>query len=440
MNGNGTRGRILVIGGGISGITAAVEASEAGAEVVLVEREAFVGGRVAALNEYFPKLCPPSCGLEINVRRIKTSPRIRVLTLSEVEKVTGEPGSYRATIRKNPRYVRDNCTACGACVDACPVERPDAYNLGMGTTRAVYLPHDMAYPFRFAIDDSVCPGESCGKCVPACPFDAIDLGMEPETLELDVSSVIWATGWSPPDAEKIEGLGFGTHPDIITNVMMERLAAPAGPTGGVIRKRSDGEPIRSIAFVQCAGSRDENYLRQCSGVCCMASLKQARYVRAQYPDADIYVFYIDIRAPGRLEDFYQASQEDEKLHLIKGKVAKVTPLPDGGIEVMAEDTLSGGRVHQAVDMVVLATGMAPVGAGGTEVEGGLRTDDFGFFTVEQPQAGLLAAGCARQPLDVAACVRDATGAALKALSFCGAGRESRGADAQAPAFSEAGRG
>ncbi len=433
MKGNGTRGRILVVGGGISGITAAVEASEAGAEVVLVEREAFLGGRVAALNEYFPKLCPPTCGLEINMRRIKSSPRIRVLTLSQVERVTGEPGSYHATIRREPRFVRENCTACGACVDACPVDRPDAYNLGMATTKAVYLPFEMAYPFRFAIDGGVCPGESCGKCVPACPFDAIDLGMETETVELDVNAVVWATGWSPPDAEMIEGLGFGTHPDIITNVMMERLAAPAGPTGGAIRKRSDGEPISSVAFVQCAGSRDDNYMRQCSGVCCMGSLKQTRYVREQYPEAEIYVFYIDIRAPGRLEDFYQAAQEDAKLHMVKGKVAKVTPHPEGGLEVMAEDTLAGGRVHQKVDMVVLATGMAPQGAAGAEVEGGLRTDDFGFLTVQQPQAGMLAAGCAKQPLDVAACVRDATGVALKALRFCEA-------DTDALAFAEASRG
>lgn len=427
MSGNG-RGRILVVGGGVSGITAAVEASEAGAEVVLVEREAFLGGRVAALNEYFPKLCPPTCGLEINMRRVKTSPRIRVLTLAEVEKVTGEPGRYQATVRKNPRYVRESCTACGACVDVCPADREDSFNLGMGTTKAVYLPFDMAYPFRFAIDGEACLGEAeCGKCVPACPFDAIDLAMEAETEVLDVDAVIWATGWSPPDASRFEGLGFGTHPDIVTNVMMERLAAPAGPTDGELKRPSNGEPIHSVAFVQCAGSRDENHFKQCSGVCCLASLKQARYVRAQYPEADIYVFYIDIRAPGRLEDFYVASQEDEKLHLVKGKVAKVSPKGDG-LEVEAEDTLSGERVRQQVDLVVLATGMIPTGPGAVEVEGGLETDEFGFLAPVQPQAGMLPVGCAKRPIDVAACVRDATSAAVKALGVAGRAGGGSGAE------------
>ncbi len=195
---------------------------------------------------------------------------------------------------------------------------------------------------------------------------------------------------------------------------MERLAAPAGPTGGRIQ-RSDGSDVSSVAFVQCAGSRDENYFPQCSGVCCMASLKQARYVRAQYPDADIYVFYIDIRAPGRLEDFYAASQEDEKLHLVKGKVAKVSG-NGAGLEVEAEDTLSGDRVRETVDLVVLATGMIPSDVSATEVEHGLQTDAFGFLTAQAN--GMLPVGCAKRPIDVAACVRDATGAAVKALQLC----------------------
>ncbi|HKJ93486.1 MAG TPA: 4Fe-4S binding protein, partial [Longimicrobiales bacterium] len=388
----------------------------AGANVVLVEKEPFLGGRVARLYEYFPKLCPPTCGLEINLRTIRRSPNVRCLTQSEVVKIAGEAGHYTATIRRNPRFVNEKCTACGACVEACPVERTDAFNLGMGTTRAVYLPFETAYPFRFVIDGEVCPGEKCAKCVPACPYDAIDLAMQPETLELDVQAVIWATGWTPPDATQFEGLGFGTHSNVITNVMMERLAALDGPTGGRIQRPSDGAGIDSIAFVQCAGSRDENYYKQCSGVCCMASLKEARYVRAQYPDAQIYVFYIDIRAPGRQEDFYSASQKDDKLTLIKGKVAKVTEA-DGVVEVEAEDTLNGERVKQKVDLVVLATGMIPNGIGATEVRHGPGTDDYGFLTVED-QSGMLAAGCAKRPVDVAACVRDATSAAVKALQFC----------------------
>jgi heterodisulfide reductase subunit A-like polyferredoxin len=410
--------RILVIGGGISGITAAVEAAEAGCEVVLVEREAFLGGRVARSHQYFPKLCPPQCGLEIHLRRIRTNPRIRVLTLAEVREIRGVPGAYQAVVERHPRRVNARCTACGACVDACPVTRPDDFNLGWTTTTAIYLPYAMAYPQQFVIDGRVCPGESCGQCVPACPFDAIELAMPPATETVDVQAVIVTTGWTPYDAARIEGLGFGTHANVITNVMMERLAAPAGPTGGQIVRPSDRRPVGTVAFVQCAGSRDDHYLRHCSGVCCLGSLKQARYVREQYPDAEIYVFYIDIRAPGRLEDFYAASQTDARLHLVKGKVARITADAAGTLTVEAEDTRTGTPIRQAADLVVLATGIVASDTAGIRIDGGLRTDAHGFLTREQAQDGVLVAGCAARPADVATCVRDATGAVMKALPYC----------------------
>jgi len=417
MSGNGRRGKILVIGGGISGLTAAIEAAETGAEVVLVEKEPFLGGRVARSNLYFPKMCPPACGLEINLRRVKTSPRIRTLELSTVESITGGPGRYKATIRQQPRFVNEKCTVCGACADVCPAERPNALNLGMDTTKAVYLPFEYAYPARFVIDGAACLGaDKCGKCIEACVYGAIDLAMEPRTVEVEVDAVIWATGWDPPDATKFEGLGFGQYANVVTNVIMERLTAPSGPTGGRLQRPSDGRGIDSIAFVQCAGSRDENHYAYCSGVCCLASLKQARYVREQYPDADIYVFYIDLRAPGRLEDFLVATQQDPKLHLIKGKVAKISQDPGtGNLTVEAEDALTGRKLAQEVGMVVLATGMVPSGIGQARVEGGVKLDEHGFISTEQPQAGMFAAGVAKRPVDVATCNRDATGVVIKAL-------------------------
>lgn len=425
MSGNGKPGRILVIGGGISGMTAAIEASEAGCEVVLVEKNPYLGGRVIRSYQYFPKLCPPTCGMEINIRRIRTSPRIRCLTLSQVHSIGGAPGRYKATIKRHPRYVNGKCTACGACVEVCPVERPDEFNFGMGSTKAVYLPFEMAYPMQFVIDESVCLGAECGKCVEACPYQAIDLDMQPETVEVEVQAVIWATGWDPFDAAKIDGLGFGTYPNVISNVIMERLASPGGPTGGKIQRPSDGKQIESVAFVQCAGSRDENYLKHCSGVCCLASLKQSRYVRQQYPDARIYIFYIDIRTPGRLEDFYAETQKDQKLELIKGKVAKITEdAPSGDLVVEAEDAVCGQRVSKKVNLVVLATGIVPADAAvRIELDGGLprdglQRDEHGFLTGDQPLAGMLAAGCAKRPVDVATSVRDATGVALKALQSC----------------------
>ena len=421
-----SRGTVMVVGGGITGITAAIEASEAGCDVVLVERSAYLGGRVARMHQYFPKLCPPLCGLEINLRRIRTSTRIRCLTLSEVAEVRAEvrtdvrsqDGRHRVTVEQQPRFVNERCTACGDCVAVCPESCPDAFNYGMGSTRSIYLPSDLAWPFRYTIDPATCLGESCGKCVAACSYDAIDLQMTPLRTEYEVQAIIWATGWNPFDASVVEGLN--AHANMISNVQMERLAAPSGPTKGRIVRPSDVKEIESIAFVQCAGSRDDNYLKHCSCVCCMASLKQARYVRAQYPNAHIYVYYIDLRSPGRQELFLAESQKDDKLHLIKGKVAKVTEDgTSGDLVVEAEDVLAGSRIRQKVSLVVLATGMVPaLDKDPASPSGALGRDPHGFLSGTQPLPGHFAAGCARRPMDVASCVRDASSAALKALQSC----------------------
>lgn len=426
MSETDSRGTVMVVGGGITGISAAVEASEAGCDVILVERSPYLGGRVAQMHQYFPKLCPPVCGLEINLRRIRTSARIRCLTWSEVvdvQPVVGtdlrrNDGRHRVIVEQGPRFVNERCTACGACVAVCPESRPDSFNYGIGSTRAIYLPNELAWPFRHTIDPAACPGEQCGKCVVACPYGAIDLRMTPVRLEFEVQAVIWATGWDPFDASVVEG--FGTHANMISNVQMERLAAPTGPTKGWIIRPSDGKKIESVAFVQCAGSRDQNHLKHCSSVCCMASLKQARYVRAQYPDAHIYVYYIDLRSPGRQELFLAESQKDAKLHLIKGKVAKVSEDDaSGDLVVEAEDVLSERRIRQRVSLVVLAAGMVPaLGKDLASMPGGLSRDADGFLSAAQPLAGHIVAGCARRPMDVASCVRDASSAALKALQSC----------------------
>jgi quinone-modifying oxidoreductase subunit QmoA len=253
-------GSILVVGGGISGLTTALEAAEVGYEVFLVEKNPYLGGRVAQLNQYFPKLCPPSCGLEINFRRIKDNPKIKVFTQAEVEKVDGTPGSYDVSIKLSPRYVNENCTCCGDCAEVCETEVSSEFNFGMNTTKGAYLPFEMAFPARYVIAPQIIGTDDAQRCKEACKYDAVDLDMQIETLNLKVGAIVWATGWEPYDAAKIDNLGFGQYPNIITNMMMERLAAPNGPTKGKITRPSDNKAPESVAFVQCAGSRDENDL------------------------------------------------------------------------------------------------------------------------------------------------------------------------------------
>jgi quinone-modifying oxidoreductase subunit QmoA len=240
--------------------------------------------------------------------------------------------------------------------------------------------------------------------------------METKTMDLKVGAVIWATGWQPYDAGQIDNLGFGQYPNIITNMMMERLAAPNGPTKGNITRPSDNKAPQSVAFVQCAGSRDENHLPYCSYICCMASLKQATYVRERYPDATIYIFYIDIRAPGqRYEKFYKKIKEDEKVFLIKGKVAEVNQEPDtGNITVVAENAVTGEKVKQTVELVVLATGMQPTAAG-AKLPADLKYTEEGFILNDFEKGGMFAAGCANKPADVVSSNQNATGMALKAI-------------------------
>ncbi|MFH1625992.1 MAG: CoB--CoM heterodisulfide reductase iron-sulfur subunit A family protein [Pseudomonadota bacterium] len=408
-------GGILVIGGGISGLTTAIEAAEVGYKVFLVEKQPFLGGRVARANKYYTKLCPPSCGLEINFKRIKRNPNIQWFTLAEVEAVSGEEGNYDVAIKVNPRYVNENCTACGKCAEVCSTEIPNEFNLGLDKTKAAYLPYPMAFPLRYVIAPEIVGTEEAKKCLEACQYDAIDLDMQPETVNVKVGAVVIATGWAPYDATKIDNLGFGQCQNVITNVMMERLAAPNGPTRGKIVRPSDGKEVKNVIFAQCAGSRDENHLPYCSGVCCLASLKQATYVREQNPESKATIFYIDVRALGRFEDFYTKVQRDENVSLIKGKVAKVEEDPatkDPIVEV--EDTLSGQKIRAQADLVVLATGMVPSTVE-DKIPADIAYDEFGFIWSDPSKAGIYGAGCAKRPTGVAASVQDATGAALKAI-------------------------
>ncbi len=412
MTENSISSDLLVVGGGIAGITAALEAAETGLSVILIEKNPYIGGKVAQFNQYFPKLCPPSCGLEINIRRLRTNSSIKLFTLTEVTNVDEQSGKYKVTLKLKPRYVNNQCTVCGDCVKVCPEMRKNEFNYLMDETTSIYIPYENAYPQKYVIDMNTCKGTSCNKCVEACKYKAIDLNEQEKEIVVEAKSIIWATGWEPYDAKKLDILGFGKYPDVITNVMMERLAATDGPTQGQILRPSTKQEIKSVAFVQCAGSRDNDHLEYCSSICCMASLKQSQYIREQHPDAEIHIHYIDIRSNGLFEDFYNNVQKDDKVHFHRGKVAKVfSDTSSDKLIVEAENTLTGTLMQNAVELVVLATGMEPT-AKNLPVDKAL-IDASGFF--KSNCNGMISCGVNTKPKDVASVVQEATGSVLKAI-------------------------
>ena len=408
--------KVLVIGGGISGLTSAVEAAEAGLEACIVEKNPYLGGRVAQINKYFWKLCPPNCGLEIQFKRIKNNPRIKFYTLAEVQDIKGEEGNFDVTVKLNPRYVNDKCVGCDACTQACPSYRSNDFNFGMNKTKAAYLPFEQAFPFKYVIDGATCPKDCMKPCLEACKYAAIDLDMKPETISLKVGAVVLATGWNPYDMNKLDILGAGKMQNVITNMMLERLASADGPTQGKIVRPSDGKEVKNIAFVQCAGSRDENHLQYCSYICCLASLKHAMYMREQYPDSKVRIFYIDIRTPGLYENrFYWKIKDDPNVIFTKGKVAGITEdTATKDVTVEVEDIYAGSKIKATFDMVVLATGM-DLTTKGSKVGTDISYTPDGLVDDAALKKGIYAVGTLKSPADVARSVQDATGAVIKCI-------------------------
>ena len=403
---------IVVIGGGISGVTAAVELAEAGKEVILIEEQPYLGGNVVKMNNYFPKLCPPSCGLEINLRRIRQNPRIKVFTSSTVSNISGKKGNFSLQITTSPQFVKNSCTACGECVEVCPEERPDEFNYGLTKTKAVFLPHEMAFPMKYTINEQSCKREACNRCVEVCRYNAIDFTSKEEKTEIEADAVIVATGWHNYDAGRLDTLNYHASPDIVTNVEFERLLAPNGPGQGALLRPSDNEPPKEIVFVQCAGSRDENHLPYCSAVCCSASLKHALTLQEKLPESKVKIFYIDLRVSGRNEDFLNRVKEHRNIDLIKGKAGRIeVDSVSKKLIVEAEDILKGVKKRHEADMVILATGIVP-----HKFSNMVTKNEYGFLAGKQ-QDGIFAISCSKQPMDVSSSVKEATAAALRAIQI-----------------------
>ena len=383
-----TNETILVVGGGISGMTAALEAAETGKNVVLVEKNPALGGRTSQLYRYFPKLCHPTCGLEINLRRLKNNPRVRVLTLAEVTGIEGSTGNYTVSVKVKPRYVNESCTACGDCGRAVETMVDDPFNYNLGQHKAAFLPNAMAYPQRYVLDPAIIGTPDADKAKAACKYGAIDLDMKEETIQVKAGAVVWATGWQPYDAAKIQPYGYGRFKNVITSVEFERLADIHGPTGGKILRPSDGKEAKNIAFIQCAGSRDENHLST--------------------------IYYIDIRAIDRFEDFYQKVQADPSVSFIKSKVAKITEDEHGNAVCHGVDTEGYKRYTTPHDLVVLAVGMEP-SVKGINIPGHIVADSSGFIEADPANGAVFGAGCASNALDVNRAVQSATAAALRAI-------------------------
>ena len=422
--------RALVIGAGVAGIQAALDIANSGIEVVLVERSPSIGGHMAQLSETFPTFDCSQCILTPKMVEVSRHPNVRLYTYSEVEEVLGSVGDFKVRIKQKPRYVKaDACTACGDCVKVCPVVIPSEFDMGLQSRRAIHIPFPQAVPAVYTLDTDNCLGLvllACGKCREACDVGAIDYDMKPKYLEEHVGAIVVATGFDLYDMSHLGEYGYDRIADVIDGLYFERLLSASGPTGGLVRRPSDGKVPREVVFIQCAGSREpERHKGYCSKICCMYTAKQAMLYQHRVHGGQSYVFYIDVRAGGRdYEEFYRRAL-DEGVVYLRGKVSRV--FEEGGkIVVRGSDTVAGGPVEVRADMVVLATPMVPShGADalshilkiGCTADGWFREVHPKLRPLESVTPGFFLAGAAQGPKDIPETVAQASGAAAKAISL-----------------------
>ncbi len=425
--------RVLVIGGGVAGIQAALDCADGGTQVVLVERDATIGGKMAKLDKTFPTVDCSACILGPKMVDVAQHPNITLYAYSDVEDISGYVGNFSVKIRKRTTYVDWNlCTGCGACTEKCPAKKtPDAFNELTGNTTAITIAFPQAIPKKAVINPQFCRQlikGKCGVCAKVCPTGAIKYDMEDEVITEEVGSIVAATGYDLMDWTVYKEYGGGTYPDVITSLQYERLLSASGPTGGHVKRPSDGREPKNIVFVQCVGSRDKSVGRPyCSGFCCMYTAKQAILTKDHIPDSRSYVFYMDIRAPGKMYDeFTRRAMEEYGTEYIRGRVSQIYPDANGQMSVMGVDTLLGQPVEIKADLVVLAVGIE-ASKGSPQLAEKLRIsyDSYGFFMeshvklkpVETNTAGVYLAGVCQGAKDIPASVAQGSAAAAKVLAL-----------------------
>ncbi|MFW9807355.1 MAG: hydrogenase iron-sulfur subunit [Candidatus Thorarchaeota archaeon] len=423
---------VMIVGGGVAGITSALELASAGIETVIVEREGFLGGHMAKWDKLFPTFDCSICILGPLMTRLSRHPKIRIMTLAEVTDVKGNVGHYRVTVKQKPRYVDiDSCTGCNRCIEVCPVEVSDEYNSGLGIRKSMVRPSVDAVPIAPYIDPDSCIG--CQSCAGVCEPKSLRFDDEEKTEVIEVGAVILATGFRPFDPSVVEEFGYGQFPDVITSLELERLVNPEGPSGGRLVRPSNGKPPRNIVFVPCVGSRSHRFNRPyCSRVCCTASIKEVMQVKQQLPDCEAYVFYTDIRTFGKgQEELYFRAANEYKINFIRGAIGEVVhdPVSDT-LTIRAEDTLTRRMLDFEVDLVVLMIGM-DAEPSNIELSRMFKTplDENGFFLEQHPKLGpsttaskgVFLAGVSQGPKDIADTVAHAGLAASKVKTLLSAG-------------------
>ncbi|MCI6094629.1 MAG: CoB--CoM heterodisulfide reductase iron-sulfur subunit A family protein [Clostridium sp.] len=427
--------RALVIGGGIAGIQTALDIADAGFEVDIVETKPTIGGKMAQLDKTFPTLDCAACILTPKMVDVGQNERIRIFSYSEVCEVHGFVGNFSVKIKKRARYVDETkCTGCGLCTEKCPQKGiPNEFNLGMDTRRAIYIPFAQAVPKVATIDPMHCnmlKNGKCGVCSKLCSVGAIDYKQQDEFIEERYGAIVAATGFNPIPMDKFDEFAYSQSKDVVTSLELERLMNAAGPTGGTLLRPSDGKHPHTIVFVQCVGSRcsaDAGKGKEyCSKICCMYTAKHAMLIREKYPDTEVFVFYIDVRTPGKLfDEFYRRAVEEYGVHYIKGMVGKVSPEGDK-LMVQASDLIENKQLHIAADMVVLAAAIEPDKSArplATMLTASMDTNDF--FTeahpklrpVESPTAGIFLSGACQGPKDIPETVAQAGAAASKVIGL-----------------------